>query len=81
MNTMTVSGSEMEAPAARKWLEAVMGDEREREREREFCTMRKKRTIRILVFDVIITDKFSIGNSSMKRIVSLKMFYRQIFSR
>ena len=32
---MTVSSGEMEAPAARKWLEAVMGDERKRERERE----------------------------------------------
>ena len=34
MNTMTVSGGEMEAPAVRKWPEVVMG-ERERERERE----------------------------------------------
>ena len=35
---MAVSGSETEALMARKWLEAVMGDERERvcvERERE----------------------------------------------
>ena len=33
MNTMVVSGGEIEAPAARKWLEAVMGDERKRERD------------------------------------------------
>ena len=30
---MAVSGSEMEASAARKWPEAVMGNEREGERE------------------------------------------------
>ena len=36
MNTMAVSGGKMEAPLARKWPEAVMGDERERgERERD----------------------------------------------
>ena len=36
MNTMAVSGSEMEAQTTRKWLKAIMEDERERERvERE----------------------------------------------
>ena len=31
---MAISDGEMEAPAARKWPKAVMGDEREREKER-----------------------------------------------
>ena len=37
---MAVSDSEIEALTARKWPEAIMGDERER--EREFYTMKKK---------------------------------------
>ena len=36
----------MEAPAARKWLEAIMGEERERERERE-VRMKKKGVVRV----------------------------------
>ena len=32
---MVVSGGEIEALAVRKWLEALMGGERERKRERE----------------------------------------------
>ena len=40
---MAVFGDEMEAPAAIKWPKAVMGDERERERERYSTQMRKKK--------------------------------------
>ena len=36
---MAVSGGEMEAPATRKWLEAIMGNDRKRERERERETL------------------------------------------
>ena len=35
MNTIVVSGSEMEDLAARKWPGVVIGDMREREREGE----------------------------------------------
>ena len=59
---MAVSGDEMEALAARKWPEAVMRDERERERERLLCITRKKGAIRILVFGVNITNRCSIDN-------------------
>ena len=41
------------------------GQERERERERVFCTIRKKGVVRILVFGVNITDGFSVANSLM----------------
>ena len=34
---MAVFGGEMEALAARKWLEAIMGDKRERERDVCVC--------------------------------------------
>ena len=35
MNTMVISGGEMEASTTRKWPEAIIRDEGERERERE----------------------------------------------
>ena len=73
MNTMTVSSGEMEAPVARKWLEAVMGDVRERERE-VTRKMRKKGAVRVLVLSLNIIDGFSVSNRLMKRFVSLKYF-------
>ena len=48
---MAVFSSEMETPAARKWPEAIMGDERERDITRR---MRKKRAIDVLVFGLNI---------------------------
>ena len=52
-----------------------MGDEREREREREITrNMRKKWVVRVLVFGLNITYGFFVGNRLMKRIVSVKYF-------
>ena len=48
----------MEALVARKWLELVIGHEREG--ERHFCIMRKKGAIRILAFSFNISVKFSL---------------------
>ena len=64
MNAMAVSGGEMEASTARKWLRAVWGTrEREgesRERERELHKMTKKkgaftfkRSISLLLMDFL----------------------------
>ena len=57
---MAVSGGEMEAPATRKWLEAIMGNdrkrERERERERRYTQNEKEGAICILIFGLNIID-------------------------
>ena len=74
---MVVSNGEMEALAATKWLEATMGDERERkQRERDGCRRNEEegRAVRILACDLNITDGFSIGKMLTKRIVSLIYF-------
>ena len=68
MNTMAISSGEMEASASRKWPEAVIGDVRERERER----VKRKRLVRneeeggvicVLEFSIIITNGFSVSNN------------------
>ena len=67
MNTMTVFDDEMEVSTARKWPEAVMGDEREKvKRETLLCTMRKKEVICVLAFGVNIADGFFVDNSLIK---------------
>ena len=77
MNTMTISNSEMEAPAARKWLEACNGGWEKVRRERK-VRMKKKGAVRIIMSEINITDDKSVGNILMKRIVSLKYFtYRK----
>ena len=53
---MAVSGGEMEAPATRKWLEAIMGNDRKRERERRYTQNEKEGAICILIFSLNITD-------------------------
>ena len=54
----------MKVSAAKKWLEPIIGNKRERvERERDVTRrMRKKGVVRVLVFGLNIIDGFSVGN-------------------
>ena len=68
---MAVSNSEMEAKTTRKWLEAIMEDEREREsrereREENHKNEEEERGACILTFCFIITDGFSASKMVMK---------------
>ena len=63
---MAVFGDEMEAPAAIKWPKAVMGDEREREREIFNSNEEEEGDVRILTFCFIITDRFFVSNNLIK---------------
>ena len=60
---MADSGGEMEAPTVRKWPEAIMWDEIEREyRERLLRNEEERGSVLVLVFGVIIIDGFFVDN-------------------
>ena len=56
---MAISSGELEASAARKWLGAVIGDERERTEEEE-------EGVHILTFYFFFTDIFSVNKILME---------------